>query len=438
MGYAGKSLRIALYAAVLALPLVVSAVLGGDDPLLATVGTRFALLGFSIICLQFVLAARSRWIERPFGLDRIYRFHKAMAITALVLLAAHPVLIAAGRQRWQLITTFGQGWPILIAKLALFLMAVIALSAWIQRAMSWSFQRWRVAHNLLAVPILILGFTHNMRVGEAGEELAMRAIAISYAFVAMSAYVYHQLMVPAMLGRRRYTVMGVSEEADGVATIRLSPPEYGKRIVNKPGQFGFLTLFRGRRLPVEEHPFTISSSPNESGELTFTIKNSGDFTSTIGRTEPGDTATVEGPFGRFSYVLHPGERDLVFVAGGIGITPLMSMIRHMRDTGSDADVLLIYGNRRERDIVFREELDAIAAGGAPKLRIVHILSTPDDRWQGLTGFLDAEKIREQCGEDAASKAYYVCGPAPMMTLVRDVLDSLGVPRRKVYWEQFSL
>jgi ferredoxin-NADP reductase len=111
----------------------------------------------------------------------------------------------------------------------------------------------------------------------------------------------------------------------------------------------------------------------------LTIKESGDFTSTIGRIKPGDLAAVHGPFGRFSHALHPECDDLVFVAAGIGITPLMSMLRYMRDRGERHRVLLVYANRGTADIVFRSELDLIESGGFPALKTIHVLSRPPAR-----------------------------------------------------------
>ena len=86
---------------------------------------------------------------------------------------------------------------------------------------------------------------------------------------------------------------------------------------------------------MEEHHFTIASSPLDRTSHTSTIKASGDFTASIGQTKPGDLAVIQAPFGRFSTVLHPEVQDWVFIAGGIGITPLMSNLqvhaRHARD-----------------------------------------------------------------------------------------------------------
>jgi predicted ferric reductase len=219
--------------------------------------------------------------------------------------------------------------------------------------------------------------------------------------------------------------------------ISLTPPPKREVFKYHPGQFQFITFHRKKGLPEEEHHWTISSSPTETGVVRSTIKNLGDFTSTIGETREGDTATVHAPFGRFSYTLYPGEDDFVFIAGGIGITPMISMIRHMRDTGSDFPVLLIYANRDLDSAVFREELLDIQRGEAPDLNIVDILSRPGAEWEGETGYLDEEKLDRYCGGRYEGRAFYVSGPPPMVSAALKALHSKDVPDRMIHTEVFS-
>ena len=157
-------------------------------------------------------------------------------------------------------------------------------------------------------------------------------------------------------------VVEVRRENYNVCTLKLRPTAGYRGDGHLPGQFHFITLYR-QGLPIEEHPFTISSGPAADGSLASTIKESGDFTRTIMKTAVGDRVGVRGSFVRFSHVLHPDEDDLVFIAGGVGITPLMSMLRYMRDRGEHRRVLLIYANRDPSAIVFHDELEAIEAGG---------------------------------------------------------------------------
>ena len=120
------------------------------------------------------------------------------------------------------------------------------------------------------------------------------------------------------------------------------------------------------------------------------------------------------------------------------MTPLMSMLRHMRDTKAEVDVMLLYANRTEKDIVFREELAAIEAGDAPRLKVVHILSEPEPGWNGETGYVDREKIARYLSDNMSEKAFYVCGPPAMNTKVIETLLAMGVPYPRIHTEIFSL
>jgi ferredoxin-NADP reductase len=137
-------------------------------------------------------------------------------------------------------------------------------------------------------------------------------------------------------------------------------------------------------------------------------------------------------------VLYPDEKELVFISGGIGITPLISMLRHMRDTKADIDVRMLCFNRTERDIAFRDELAEIESGEFPRLNVNHILSTPSSSWQRGQEYPNKDMIGRLLGDDVASKVYYVCGPPPMMKIVINALRDLGVSGSNIRYENFAL
>jgi ferredoxin-NADP reductase len=137
-------------------------------------------------------------------------------------------------------------------------------------------------------------------------------------------------------------------------------------------------------------------------------------------------------------VLHPEERDFVFIAGGIGITPFMSMIRHMVAEGSQAPVLLLFANKTEEDIVFQQELEQLRREGRLPLEIVYILERPPAGWGGETGLITRRLIERHAGSRPSGKAFYVCGPPAMMDAVIPTLRRMGVPRRSLHSERFAL
>jgi ferredoxin-NADP reductase len=229
--------------------------------------------------------------------------------------------------------------------------------------------------------------------------------------------------------------MAVKSEAPHVWTLTLKAHEK-RRFQFAPGQFQFLRV-HSARVPAEEHPFSIASSPTQSGQITLTIKESGDFTAGIGRVCPGDRATVHGPFGRFSHTLHPGEEGLVFVAAGVGITPFMSMLRYMRDCRESRSVLLVYASRSPADVIFGDELKAIEASDFPRLKVIHVLSTAPPSWVGETGRLDADRLARLCG-GVDGQAFYLCCPPPMTAPLIGGLRRMGVSPRRIHTDQFSL
>jgi predicted ferric reductase len=431
--------RVALYLTAVSAPLVIAVLVKPrtDDPFLHELGLSFALIGFTIIALQFLLSARLSWIERPFGLDMMFGFHRAMAVVAALLLVAHPFLIASNQKSWRLLLSFQLHWYVLLGKAALFLLLANVLLSLLQRRLRLPFESWRVLHDIAGVALLVCAFVHGWFVHVDMARPAMKGVWIVLGATALAAFTWHRMIRPR-LQSRSYTVVAVRQQAQRVWTLEMKPPKGARAAAYLPGQFHFLTLRRGRGLPVEEHPFTISSSPTEGGLLLSTIKESGDFTATVGKTTAGDRVTVVGPYGRFSYLLHPEQKDLVFIAGGIGITPFRSMLVHMRDTGGDQSVLLMWANNTEHDIVFREEIESIAAGDRPRLKIVLVLSQSDESSHHERGHITAEMIRRHAGKRLAAKSYYVCGPPPMMRATFLALDDLLVPRERVYFERFSL
>jgi ferredoxin-NADP reductase len=161
------------------------------------------------------------------------------------------------------------------------------------------------------------------------------------------------------------------------------------------------------------------------------------FTAAIGQAKPGDLAMAHGPFGRFSHVFHPSAGDLVFVAAGVGITPLMSMLRSMRDRREARRVLLVYANRGVTDIVFRRELESIQAGGFPALRTVHVLSQPPANWDGPTGRLNTGSLWSLCG-DFSGKTFFICCPPAMAAGLIRGLQGAGVGLGRIHADYFGL
>jgi ferredoxin-NADP reductase len=206
---------------------------------------------------------------------------------------------------------------------------------------------------------------------------------------------------------------------------------------HEPGQFVTLALHIGGRSV--SRCYTISTPPTRPHLLGITVKRQpgGLVSNWLHDTmAPGKRISAEGPFGVFTIARHPSPKYL-FLSGGSGITPVMSMTRTLYDLGSDADVVFVHSARTPSDIIFRRELETMAST-APTVRVVPVCErdSPREPWGGLRGFLNVEMLR-LLAPDLAERVVFCCGPAPYMAAVRRMLGEAGFDMQNYHEESFS-
>jgi predicted ferric reductase len=271
-----------------------------------------------------------------------------------------------------------------------------------------------------------IGFVHSFFLGTNLYNWWLRGFWILMACIYAVVLVY-RLWNWHYVRRHPLNVAEVSQETHDAWSLYFE----GKHREYEPGQFMILQLVRDGKVS-EPHPFTISSSPSRE-RLSVTVKSSGDFTSTIGDTKISDTAYVDAPYGVFTFFGHDSGH-FVFIAGGIGITPFISALRYMYDTKMKRDITLIFGNKTEKDIVFRGELEKMATEMAG-LKVVHVMSEQDD-WSGEKGNIGAELL-ERHVDNLQDSQFFLCGPFQMIVAVEKTLRGLGVPKKRIHYERFT-
>jgi propane monooxygenase reductase subunit len=201
-----------------------------------------------------------------------------------------------------------------------------------------------------------------------------------------------------------------------------------------PGQYVDITI------PGTEETRSFSmanTSSRDGGRLEFVIKvyPDGLFSHFLDSTlAVGDRLELTGPYGVFT--LREGDSDLVFVGGGAGMAPILSLLRSMAERGLTRKATYYYGARRRRDLCFEEELRALEER-LPDFRYVPALSepAPDDGWAGETGLITDVVKRHAAG--LAGAHAYVCGPPPMVEAALPLLATLGVPEKRIYYDKFT-
>ena len=391
------------------------------------------LVGLGMLAMQFLSVARINRVDAPYGIDAVMRYHRQIAFVAFAFITAHPLVLWWDQPvYWEFIKPGTSDGRIQWAQAAWMLLAFLMAVSVLRLRLKLNYELWRITHGLLAVAITALALVHVREVGvyvASGTWKQGVFTAFAVAFIALLAWV--RVLKPLARLRRPFVVEELKPEPGGAVTIRLRP-ERGRGLRFRAGQFSWLTF--SSSFSQNEHPFSISSSAARPERIEFTVKALGDFTSRLGDVPVGTRAYLDGPFGNFGVGWEAAEH-LLLVAGGIGVTPQMSILRTMADTADPRPVTLVYGNNDWDGVVFRDELEQLA--GQLHLTVVHVLAKGHEGWEGEVGFITTDILRRHLPAELGGLQAYVCGPPPMMAAVERSLLEAGVPPRQVHSELFT-
>jgi predicted ferric reductase len=299
-------------------------------------------------------------------------------------------------------------------------------------ALKIRYETWHLSHIALALTAVIAGVVHMVGSSFYLVDPWKRALWIGLTMFWVALLLYVRIVKPLFMLRRPYRVSEVRKERGDTTTLVMQPDGHpGFRF--SPGQFGWLTVW-GSPFKITGHPFSFSSSAAATdGRVEMTIRNLGDFTSGIPKVPVGQRIYLDGPYGAFT-TGNPADMH-VLIAGGIGVTPMMSMIRTLADQGDKRPVVLLYGVQDWESITFREELEALKA--RLDLKIVYVISRPPTGWRGEKGFIDAAMFKRHLPLPYAEHEYFICGPNVMMDAIEGALGELDVPLAKYHSERYS-
>jgi predicted ferric reductase len=430
---------IALYLVIVALPLLVLFL--DDTPRGVEFWWDFSkAIGFASISMmgvQFVLTGRFRAAAAPFGIDIIYFMHRYLAIFAALLAFGHfAIMWLFYEEAMGVINPLVAPWYMTMGRVGLvaFILAVVT-SEW-REPLGLKYELWRLLHIVLAMTGFVAGIAHILGVAYYTESPSTRALWLSMTLSWVLLIIWVRVIRPARQKQRPYRVSGLRQETEAVWTLELQPEGHSGLGAFQPGQFAWLTL-RASPFAVKEHPFSLSSAPHQLPKVEMTIRELGDFTETISTVREGEVAYLDGPFGIFSHHRLPEARGFVFIVGGVGVTPVISMLRAMAYDGEKRPLWMFYANPDIDSVIFREELDMLAQ--RLDLTIINILQEPPEDWAGETGMLSREMLQQHLPEDGiVDLHYFLCGPPPMLEAAEEQLTDMAVPRRHILVEIFNL
>ena len=361
-------------------------------------------VGLALMGLQFVLAARFVRATTTFGIDIVLQVHRQMTVIITVCILAHPAVLMLWDSRYlALLDVISSPLRAKFAVASVFLLLVlIATSMW-RRRIGLTYEAWQMLHAALAVLIVVTGLTHVLLIGYYVREPWERALWIAYSAAFVGIGVWVRLVRPLLRWRRRWTVVDVREQPGGhtVAIELLDPRSYGPRGFRfRPGQFAWINT---GRLPfaMRYHPFSISSSAASTDRVEFTIKTERRWTRTVHDLRAGQTVYLDGPWGHFTLDRHDGP-GFVFIGGGVGVTPLLSMLATLADQGDRRPCWAIIGNRRDDQMMGYAELTALAE--RMPLTVVAAVTDGSEGWTGHRGRVE----RAAAGRGAARRSCNAC------------------------------
>ncbi|WP_227981287.1 ferredoxin reductase family protein [Nocardia spumae] len=424
-----------LYLAVAVVPLVF-AVIGVNAPsrgFWTEFSVALGFVGMSMLGMQFALVARFRAIAAPFGEDALVQFHRQISFVALAFVLAHPILLQFAGTDIVGLLDLTQAPPrarFAVASTVL-LVIVVATSVW-RRRLRIGYEIWQIAHGLLSVLVVAFALAHMLLVGYYLDQIWKKWLWALMTVALVTLLVWVRVVQPLLRLRRPWRITRVTAERGNAHTLTVAPDGHrGFRFA--PGQFGWLVVDRSP-FSVTAHPFSFSSSAERVGSVEVTVKALGDFTATVGDIRPGTRAWLDGPHGVFSPDRNEGP-GFVLIAGGVGITPMVSILRTMADREDRRPVLLLYATRSLADATLADELPPLAQ--RLDLTIVHILERPGPDWSGERGFIDRAVLSRHLPRRYERLQYFICGPAPMVTAVEDALAAERVPADRVHTERFD-
>jgi len=405
----------------------------GIDKALLRGGKIVGMLAVVLLMLQMLLASRSRILDRIFSLNRIYAFHRINGITIAILASVHPILILAA-DNFAFFPLEKRYWPEFLGiALLMVLLCIVIVSNWRQN-LGIAYDRWLPLHRVAALTAMAAVFLHVLYVSETYETGTPRMLLLIAAILTLLLAIRLGCRRFFKWGKNRFLITGVRRAGKAAFAVDMRLCN-GQDFVYMPGQFAFVTP-QTPNLAAEEHPFTLSSTPSQPATLQITVRQSGDWTDGIRHLKSGDRMTVDGPYGLFTHLLIPANDSIVMIAGGIGITPMLSMLRFMADRGEQRKVLLIWSNRTVEYMVFRKEIDGLKNHLAG-LRVLPIFTRGKDG-NDPNHRLDQAALKRVLEGWSRRSGVFICGPPAMSKTISSAVKKIGFNRFNIFTERFQV
>jgi predicted ferric reductase len=389
-------------------------------------GQLAGILGTILISLEYILATRAKIFDRIFGgLDKTYTAHHSLGAFGFILIFFHPTLLALNSS--SLLKSLGIHFipgGIFSYNLGIFALYAYAALLFFTFYIRLPYEVWRKTHTLMGIPLAIATY-HILIIGsDIGRYLPLKIFILGLVSLAICSYAYRRFLYERFSSKYEYKISKIIDRGE-ISDIFMKPQK--KPMQFTPGQFAFIR-FKGENIPPELHPFSLSSAP-EDPELRISIKKLGDFTKNLNSNlDSTVSATLYGPHGEFGHKSLQSKKPEVWIAGGIGVTPFLSMLRHYSFKNDNKEISLIYSAKSANEFIYQDEIDSLAKN-LTSLKITYYNS-------GTDGKINGEKIKNIVGS-LHDKKIFMCGPKTMMDSLANSFLTQKIHPRNIIFEDFS-
>lgn len=415
--------RLSLYILILLILLPVFILYAGRpfDISFLNLGKITGLLGLACFGFGLLLASRFSWLDKIFaGLPRAINIHRWLGVFSFTFIILHPLFLASQFLDISLFL-YWQNAAYIFGYVSLLVFMILVLITFFARM---RYELLKSIHSLMAVP-LMLGGMHALLI----ESDVKRSIWLSSYFIILTtisviAYLARLYLVKYGLKAKNYLIEKIEYPSDQTVKISLKPVKQG--LVCLPGQFIFIS-FPGIK-EGEEHPFSITQT-DPSGQIVIIAKVLGDFTQKMKDLKPGAKAVIDGPYGNFGQNISQNKRQ-IWIAGGIGITPFLSMARGFVDNkDSSGQVDLFYVVSQDTDLAEIDNLKSMSQACSRFCLTTHVSKNQ--------GRFDIQKLKSGI-TDLSDCDFYICGPDGMVKSFVQNLKQLNISSQRINIEAFKL
>ena len=388
-----------------------------------------AFMAISTLSVNFILATRIKIFEKLFhGLDRLYRVHKLIGRLSLFFMILHPLFLGINTiPNWEIIISYVIPTGPIEVSLGIVAIYLFLLLIALTVALIIPYHWWKKSHQILGLTLIFAGLHAIFAGSDINSYYYLKVWVVFICTVGTISWLYMLLFYKRLGPRYTVSILKVKMMGD-ITEITLEKP---RGFISQPGQFLFIR-FPHLRKNKELFPFSLSNDPSQK-TIRLSIKKSGDYTRThIPQIKPGDPAIIMGPYGRFGerYLKH--DKDMIWIAGGIGITPFLSLAKHESIHPTDRNIDLVWVIKNKNEAFHDHELINETKRNS-KFSYVHWFSDKKGR-------ITAHNIIRQIGgrDEVKKRIVFLCGPPGLMYALAKGLHKYGIPYRHIVFEDFNM